>query len=215
MSGARWQPTATLAMLRKRARLLDAVRAFFAARGVLEVETPVLSAGANPDPAIEPLTSAALLPGAPGPQTLWLQTSPELPMKRLLAAGSGPIWQLARVFRDTESGRRHNPEFSLLEWYRPGFDHHRLMDEVGELLTAACGWPAPVRRPWHEAFAAATGLDPDAAGDSELRARAAVLGAGPLAAAPRALLIDLLFSHLVAPGRGHAGPEFVHDFPVA
>ncbi|HED36033.1 MAG TPA: EF-P lysine aminoacylase GenX [Gammaproteobacteria bacterium] len=123
-----WQPTASLETLKKRARMLQGLRAFFAARDVLEVETPVLSPSAITDPQLQSFSTGF------NQRDFYLHTSPEFYMKRLLAAGSGDIYQVARVFRDDELGRYHNPEFSLLEWYRVGFDHHRLMDEVEQLL---------------------------------------------------------------------------------
>jgi len=125
-----WQPTADPDMLRARAALLARIRAFFAARDVLEVETPLLCAAGITDPSIEPLLVER---GISLKQARYLQTSPEYAMKRLLACHGLPIFQLARAFRDGEAGARHNPEFTLLEWYRPGFDHHALMAEVAEL----------------------------------------------------------------------------------
>src|SRR5208283_4862999 len=124
-----WRPAATLAALRQRAVMLAHMRDFFAARDVLEVETPVLSAAGVSDPQIESLVTRVEGMRAP----LHLCPSPEFHMKRLLAAGSGDIYQLSRVFRDAERGRWHNPEFSLLEWYRLGFDDAALMAEVEEL----------------------------------------------------------------------------------
>ncbi|HEX6201724.1 MAG TPA: amino acid--tRNA ligase-related protein, partial [Thermoanaerobaculia bacterium] len=137
-----WRPTASPAALARRAEIAATVRAFFAARGVLEVETPLLSAAATPEPHLHSLAAVdpAEARGADGGgRTWWLATSPELHMKRLLAAGSGPIWQLFRAVRGGEGGRRHNREFTLLEWYRPGWDHLRLIDEVEELLAEVLG----------------------------------------------------------------------------
>ena len=119
-----WQPSADLTMLRARAALLDSVREFFAARHMLEVETPLLCSAGVTDPAIEPLIVER---GSSLHSPHYLQTSPEYAMKRLLAADSGPIYQLTKAFRDGEAGVRHNPEFTLLEWYRPDHDYHQLM----------------------------------------------------------------------------------------
>ncbi len=161
---ADWRPGASPETLRLRARMLAGIRAFFAERQVLEVETPVLSRGASPDPAIDPLVTHYRGPGAPQGQALYLHGSPEFCMKRLLAAGSGPVYQVARVFRDAEAGARHNPEFTLLEWYRPGFDHHALMDEVQALIVALLparfGAAAVRRLSYRELFVQYAGIDP-------------------------------------------------------
>jgi len=132
-----WRPTASLDTLKARAEVLATIRAFFAERQVLEVETPALAATAVTDVHLESLSCPI-----DGLGTLHLQTSPEFHMKRLLAAGCGPIFQICRAFRGSESGRRHNPEFTMLEWYRPGWDHHGLMDEVEALLADVLGTAA-------------------------------------------------------------------------
>src|SRR5690606_357391 len=134
-----WQPTASPSTRRQRARSLRRIRAVFGARRVPEAEAPPLPPAAVSDPRLCPSATDYLPEGGGQAQTLCLHTSPEYPMKRLLAAGSGCIWQLCRVYRNGESGRRHNPEFSMLEWYRVGFDHHRLMDEVDDLVDAVLG----------------------------------------------------------------------------
>ena len=123
-----WPPSASLDHLRKRAAVLASVRRFFADRQVLEVETPILSAASITDLQLGFLETRWREPGtgAAG-RRLFLHTSPEFPMKRLLCAGYGDIYQLCKVFRDDESGRYHNPEFTMLEWYRLGFDHHQSM----------------------------------------------------------------------------------------
>jgi lysyl-tRNA synthetase class 2 len=192
-------------MLKARADLYRSVRAFFDARGVLEVETPVLSAHATVDRHIE---SFVTIDGR------WLQTSPEFAMKRLLAAGSGAIWQLARVFRREEAGRHHNPEFSLLEWYRPGWDHHALMDEVEALLKTlgAPAGPYP-RLGYRDAFLEHAGFDPFTAPQRQL---AALPQAEALAAdADRDSLLDLWMSHCVGPQLGRRQPAFLHGFPAS
>ena len=112
--------------------MLADIRRFFAERSVLEVETPLLSHGIGTDPQLEFFTTEYCLP--PLQQTLFLQTSPEFAMKRLLAAGSGSIYQICKAFRNGESGRFHNPEFTMLEWYRVGFKLPQLMDEIADLI---------------------------------------------------------------------------------
>lgn len=190
------------------------LRDFFAARGVLEVETPLLGAGAATDLHLASL--AVRVHAGAEPRTLWLQTSPELHMKRLLAAGSGAIWQLAKAFRDGESGGRHNPEFTLLEWYRPGWDHHRLIDEVEELLAALLGTGRGERLTYRQAFERHAGVDPFAAPLAALQQSARRLGidTGELPA-DRETWLQLLLATAVEPRLGRAGsPTFLLDFPA-
>jgi lysyl-tRNA synthetase class 2 len=209
--GRDWAPTASLATLRLRAEILGRIRAFFVARGVLEVETPVLGAATASDPHLASLATRCALAGVPGGALLYLQTSPEAAMKRLLAAGSGPIYQLARAFRDGEAGRWHNPEFTLLEWYRPGFDHHALMDEVDDLLGSVLGWARSVRLSYAAVFAEHAGV-PATADDAVIEGRARALG---LCASglTRSIALDFLFSHAVQPRLQRDRPVFVYDFP--
>lgn len=179
-------------------------------RGIMEVETPILDVSGNTDPNIECL-SANIRHGGAGPRQFYLHTSPEFPMKRLLAAGAGPIYQIVRVFRDDPIGRLHQPEFTMLEWYRLGFDHQHLMTELEELIRAL-GLPAVRRITYGAAFVTHCGLDPHTAGIEELQAAAAGHG---LASTEddRSVLLDFLFSHAVAPRLGEA-PIFVYDYPV-
>lgn len=204
-----WRPTASLETLQRRARLMDDVRAFFRERGVLEVETPYLSAGAATDPHLHSLVTRLA-----DDRELYLHTSPEFPMKRLLAAGAGPIWQACRVFRDGEAGRRHNPEFTMLEWYRPGFDSEALMDEI-EALIAAVGGPAgPARRvPWRDAFREAVGVDPFAADAESLAARGRELGLHA-DRMDRHAWLDLMFSEVVCARLPAGRPVFITRFPA-
>ena len=125
-----WRPACSLAALAARAELLRAVREFFHARGVMEAQTGVLGAATVTEPAVESLQ----VPGIG-----YLQTSPEYQLKRLLAAGAPSLYQLGPVFRAGEAGRRHNPEFVMLEWYRLGFSDAELMAEVRELVDAVLG----------------------------------------------------------------------------
>ena len=119
-----WLPSAPRPALVARQQLYRHIREYFYARLVLEVETPLLSQAPVADPNITPMQAG----------TRWLHTSPEYAMKRMLCAGYGDIYQICKVFRDGEAGRRHNPEFTMLEWYRMGWTHRQLMDEVAELL---------------------------------------------------------------------------------
>lgn len=205
-----WQPTASLAALKSRAQQLAWVRGFFASRDVMEVETPVLGRCTVTDLNIN---SVPVLP-AGSQRPCWLQTSPEYAMKRLLAAGTGPIYQVARVFRDGERGDRHNPEFSLLEWYRPGFDDEWLMAEVADLV---CGWlacPRPITLNYRDAFCRFVGVDPFEADDEALRQRCAPwMDTEQRKRLLRDECLDLLMSFVVEPGLAELGPVFVTGYP--
>ncbi|MCP5155184.1 MAG: EF-P lysine aminoacylase GenX [Ectothiorhodospiraceae bacterium] len=203
-----WRPGADLAALRLRAGLLAEVRAFFAERGVLEVETPLLGATGTTDLHIESLW---LRDGA---ATFYLQSSPEHAMKRLLAAGSGPIYQLTRAFRAGEVGRLHNREFTILEWYRPGFDLDALMDETEALLARLMGERPRRRTSLREALVAATGIDPLVDDDTALRERCRPLVGDVADGLDRDDCIDLLLSHVVQPALG-AGIVTVRGFPAS
>jgi lysyl-tRNA synthetase class 2 len=217
-----WIPSATLDNIELRARLLAQIRTFFAARAVLEVDTPVLSSAANAEPHLESFTTRYRNPGLCNDQALYLQTSPELPMKRLLAAGSGSIYQIAKVFRNGESGRYHNPEFTLLEWYRIGFDHHRLMDEVVELVTALLGQEAlsesVERLSYGDVFQHYLGLDPHQASVAELSACARSQDLHPPVGMPLDdpnPWLDLLLTHCIEPHLGYQRLTFIYDYPTA
>ncbi len=212
-----WRPSASLDAARCRARVLAAVRGFFAQRGVLEVQVPVLASAPASDPHLAALTCRYRGPGADEGRTLFLQTSPEFAMKRLLAAGWGAIYSLGPAFRDHEAGRRHNPEFTMLEWYRPGFDHHRLMDEVDELLHEILDTPPATRLTYADAFLRRVGLDPHAASVRDLRCRAAELGleAAGVDQGGRDDWLGLLFAHAIEPDLGRGSPAFVIDYPAS
>ncbi len=210
-----WRPTAGIEALRLRARMLQGVRGFFAGRGVLEVQTPILSAAAITEPQIESLRTQVA--GRQGPY--FLNTSPEFAMKRLLAAGSGDIYQLSRVFRDGEIGRWHEPEFTMLEWYREGFDDHRLMDEVAELVASVL---APVRSlqpaermTYRQALLRHAHVDIDSAGLEELATAARALGIDCRGELDRDARLDLLMSLAVGPKLGRDRPTFVYDYPAS
>lgn len=205
-----WRPSADLGLLRARAEMLASIRDFFRARDVLEVETPLLCRSGVTDPAIEPLLVET---GASVSRRRYLQTSPEYAMKRLLAAGSGPIFQITRAFRDGEAGSRHNPEFTLLEWYRPDYDHHRMMTEVAELLCHCLGERPEQRISYRQLFLDCLGVDPLTAPVGKLQAIARErVDVGTLAG-DRDLWLDLLLSHLIEPQLAERGICFVYDFP--
>ena len=152
-----WRPAADLAAIRQRSDLLATVRRFFSDRNILEVETPLLCCSGITDPSIEPFTASC---GDGGRSSRFLQTSPEYAMKRMLAAFGEPMFQIARAFRDGELGARHNPEFSLLEWYRPGFDHHQLMAEVAALVGGVLGERPVEKYSYRQLFQQRLALDP-------------------------------------------------------
>lgn len=218
MSGD-WRPGADLAALRARATMLAEVRAWFAARGVLEVETPLAATTAGTDPALAPLVTRYTGPEHPAGVDLYLQTSPEFAMKRLLAAGAGAIYQICKAFRDGEAGRLHNPEFSLLEWYRPGRGLDALMADVADVAVLALDRPGlgSTRRDYTGLFAAAFGIDVLDAAPAVLRAIAHDHGlpARDDWSLDRDGWCDLLFSHLIQPTLGDGVLCFVTDYPAS
>ncbi len=214
-SPSNWRPTASLETIRLRADVLANVRAFFAERGVLEVETPLLAAAPVTDVHLQALSCRYCGPGANDGRPLYLQTSPEFAMKRLLASGSGPIFQICKAFRDGEAGRRHNPEFTILEWYRPGWDHHRLMDEMDELLATTLGTGPAERVSYREVFRRYADLDPHIEPLDRLVERVATLGVPSAAELTRDDLLDVVLTHLIEPRLGHCQPTFIHDYPIS
>ncbi|MEZ5570758.1 MAG: EF-P lysine aminoacylase EpmA [Halioglobus sp.] len=207
-----WRPAAGISAIRERAALLARLRHFFADRAILEVETPLLCSRGITDPAIEPLMVSH---GAAIDAPRFLQTSPEYAMKRLLSAFGEPIYQITRAFRDGEAGSRHNPEFTLLEWYRPGFDHHQLMAEVVDLITDCLGARPLQKFSYRELFQQHLQLDPFSASIAELESIArAHLDPGALTG-DRELWLDLLMSHVLEPQLGVGAICLVYDYPVS
>ena len=213
-----WPPTTSSDALRLRARLNAAIRTFFADRNVLEVETPVLSLAGNTDPNIASfsLEFSGRTDGAP--RTRWLRTSPEFALKRLLASGLGDCYELGRVFRDGEAGGRHNPEFTMLEWYRVGWDHQRLIDETAALVNAALslvGRDAMLERiAWRELYRRDLDIDPIAASDGELQQ-----ALGDVRIDPDGLTrddwLDLLLTHRLQPAFASDRLLAVYDYPAS
>lgn len=215
MSADNWQPTATIDTLKRRAQLLADVRRFFAARQVLEVETPVLSQAAPTATYLDSFKAQYLPPGSE-PQSYYLQTSPEFPMKRLLAAGSGDIYQIARVFRNGELGRLHNPEFTMLEWYRPALDYQGLMDEVDTLLQEVAGMPAALKFSYQMLFEQYLNLDPLQAEEHQLKqtALSSIKGLPDDWQSDRDGWLEMLMSEVIEPALAKLKqPVIVYDFP--
>ncbi|WP_027854617.1 EF-P lysine aminoacylase EpmA [Marinobacterium litorale] len=206
-----WHPSAPIANLQARARLLAQVRQFFAERKVMEVDTQLLSQAAVSDPFIE--SFEAIYRPSPEQQgvALYLQTSPEYAMKRLLAAGSGPIYQLGKVFRNGERGRRHNPEFTMLEWYRPGYSANQLMDEVEQLVLQTLQADQIERISYRDLFVKYLALDPHVVPTDILRALCRSRLGVEFEDDSRDTWLELLMSHLIEPQLQQ--PVFVHSFP--
>jgi elongation factor P--(R)-beta-lysine ligase len=211
----RWRPTATRAALVRRARMLEVARDFFRDRQVLEVETPILSGAAVSDPQIESL--ATHVNGLPGHE--YLCTSPEYAMKRLLAAGSGDIYQVCKVFRDAERGRWHNPEFTMIEWYRLGFDDSALMDEIEALVRAMLApersLQAAERLSYRDALQRHAGVDAFGSSEHELEQAALRQGIACESALDRDAKLDLLMGLIVGPRLGRERPCFICDYPAS
>lgn len=206
-----WKPSASLDDLRKRSVLLAKIRAFFTERGYLEVQTPIMAQFGVTDPYL------SNIPATFRDQIYALQTSPEYHMKRLLAAGSGPIFQLNQAFRDDELGRWHNPEFTMLEWYQLNVDHLTLLKEVEALVRSILMCPPFLLKTYREAFLACCGLEPFTATLTELRE---CLSRYDLASVlspdeeDRDQYLFLLMSHVVEPSfKALEAPVAIVDFP--
>ncbi|EOV9523973.1 elongation factor P--(R)-beta-lysine ligase [Vibrio parahaemolyticus] len=212
-----WQPTASIEQLRQRATLIAAIRQFFAERQVMEVDTPAMSHATVTDIHLHTFQTEFVGPGYADGSKLFFMTSPEFHMKRLLAAGSGCIYQINKAFRNEENGRYHNPEFTMLEWYRVGFDHHKLMDEMDDLLQLVLKCGAAQRMTYQQAFIDVLGECPLEGSMSELKVAASKLGLSDIAEPEedRDTLLQLLFSVGVENKIGQDVPAFVYDFPAS
>jgi lysyl-tRNA synthetase class 2 len=217
-----WQPTASRSLLMARAALNQQIRTFFSTRGVLEVETPLMCQASGTDLNLTPITALY----QPHPRTAfiphYLQTSPEFAMKRLLAQGSGPIFQLCKAFRNGETGARHNPEFTMLEWYRPGLSLSALMDEVEALVGAALGngkaegiAPAQAfqRLSYRNLFQQHLGIDPHSVTLVVLQHKVRDhIDVNIEVLTTRATCLDLLYGHVLEPRL--LSPVFIHSYPA-
>ncbi|MCQ8821119.1 elongation factor P--(R)-beta-lysine ligase [Pseudoalteromonas agarivorans] len=217
MSATPWAPSASINTLKQRAAILRTIREFFYTRNVMEVETPSLSSASVTDVHLASFNTQFVGPGHAGGLALYLQTSPEFAMKRLLAAGSGPIFQLCKAFRNEEAGRHHNPEFTMLEWYRPGFDEFALMDEMDELMQLILNVEPAERLTYQQAFEQVLALDPLTATLTQLQALACDHGFADIAKneTNKDTLLQLLFCMKIEPTIGQTKPCFVYHFPAS
>lgn len=206
-----WRPTAEISTLFQRAEFIKNIRAFFYSRNFLEVETPILSQHTVTDPFLASFST----------DQFFLQTSPEYHMKRLLAAGSGPIFQITKAFRQDEAGTRHNPEFTMLEWYRPGYTHHQLMDEMDDLLILLLQTEQAIRMTYQAAFEQHLAINPLIASISELKNCAETHGIQlsynqiDSNNMPKDTWLDLLMSHCIEPHLGKLTPVFIYNYPAS
>jgi lysyl-tRNA synthetase class 2 len=217
MSAILWAPSASIETLKQRAVILRTIREFFYTRNVMEVETPSLSGASVTDVHLASFSTTFVGPGHAGGLPLYLQTSPEFAMKRLLAAGSGSIFQLCKAFRNEEAGSHHNPEFTMLEWYRPGFDEFALMDEMDELIQLILNVESAERLTYQQVFKQALGVDPLTADISQLQHLACEHGFADIAQyeTHKDTLLQLLFCMKVEPTIGQNKPCFVYHFPAS
>lgn len=210
-----WRPTAPIATLEIRASMLRAAREYFTATRALEVDTPTISSAAVTDVHLASVAATAIA------RSTFLHTSPEYAMKRLLAAGCGDIWQICKVYRDGESGRSHNPEFTLIEWYRLGMDHHALMSDVerliGAMLPPSRAFDRSERLTYREAVHLHAGIDPF---DDPLAVLIARLESSGIEVPgdvknDRDGCLDLIMGVLVGPQLGHDRLTFIYDYPAS
>lgn len=211
-----WRPGASLDVLKVRADAYQRIRAFFEARQVLEVDTPILGASSACDPHLDSMALSAQAHGATG-SVRYLHTSPEFPMKRLLASGSGDIYQLCKTFRSGEQGRRHNPEFTMLEWYRCGFTLDALMEEVHALVCEVLGRPLAVEKlDYRAVFLERLGIDPMSAPIEDLKHLSRErLDFEPHDGMGRDDYLDLLLSGLIEPELGRGKATFLSAYPAS
>ncbi len=211
-----WKPSVTIEALHARAALNRRIREFFIETNALEVELPILNHAPVADMNIEPIEIAATNDMA----KLYLHTSPEYSMKRLLCAGSGDIYALGKVFRAGEAGGRHNPEFTMLEWYRVGMDHRGLMHEVADLLDELFEnskvelEDSPTFMTYQQAVLAYAGLDPLNASDEQIQTLGIELAGADLAL-NRDAWLDMIMSHKVEKELPKNQLVFIYNYPAS
>jgi lysyl-tRNA synthetase class 2 len=211
-----WQPRASFQVLKQRAHIINKIRAFFMLRNVLEVDTPLMSQNTVTDPHVAGIPAIFKTYGTQDEKICYLQTSPEYAMKRLLASGSGSIFQICKAFRQGELGQIHNPEFTMLEWYRIGLDHHALMDEMDELLQIILLTAPAERVSYTDLFLQHLNINPletHAAALAEIAQQKNIPVSGELP--NRDAWLDLLWTHCIEPQVGRERPIFLYDFPAS
>ncbi len=205
----KWQAHTSHQIRQQRAKMLADIRAFFQQRKVLEVETPALSQAGNTDPFIESFQS----------DHRYLHTSPEYPMKRLLASGSGDIYQICKVWRKEQAGRYHNPEFTLLEWYRVGFNYFQLMQETAELLQVLLGNKLKKEQQlftYEEIFLEKLGINPHIASHDELIHCASENISGlSCEGLEQQAILDALLTHCIEPTFAKDRLTFIYNYPAS
>lgn len=207
-----WQASASWEGLQQRAKTLSEIRQFFADRNVLEVDTPVLMRGATTDLYLDSISAEVDVMGQR--ETLYFQTSPEFALKRLLATHRKSIYQIAKAFRNGEAGSRHNPEFTMLEWYRPGFTLQQLMDEVAALVGPLLSVEAVSFHSYRTLFQQYLGLDPFTSSLEQLRQCCKQQTGCDMDRESLESCLDLLMSHAIEPSLGQGELTFVYDFPA-
>lgn len=214
-----WRPKLSWENAQLRAKLISDIRSFFSDKGVLEVETPLMSQGTVTDVHLDAFsTRYDFLADHPDSKAYFLQTSPEFAMKRLLASGYGCIYQICKAFRHEPQGRFHNPEFTMLEWYRVGYDHFQLMDEVSLLLKCVLSCKEPVRLTYQRAFIEYTAIDPLQTDIGQLKAyllKIDRLDSWLKDEACLDTLLQFIFAEFIEPNIGLEEPCFIYDFPLS
>jgi len=219
MSQSDWMPTSTWQTMQARAGLLQETRAFFASRGFVEVETPLMSADTIVDKHIDPVRVDAEEFGIPAnanhPEQYFLQTSPEFAMKRLLAAGSGPVFQICKAFRGGESGPSHNPEFTMLEWYDTRLDYAGGRQQLEEFAISILHSDGVDQITYRDLFQQYAGIDPFECELSALKKlvqeRTDVQTGGPAESVDD--LLDIILATIIQPALGMTRPAIVYDWP--
>jgi elongation factor P--(R)-beta-lysine ligase len=211
-----WQPTADIKTLKQRADILKRIRAFFYARNIMEVETPLMCRTSVTDPFIESIPAFYQSHPSHAPECFYLQTSPEYAMKRLLADGSGCIFQLCKAFRQGEIGRLHNPEFTMLEWYRVGFNQMQLIDEVDALLQEIIACAPAERMTYRDIFLRKFDIDVFTAPLHQLKTIAINNDIHVHdEITDQDTWLNLLMTHCIEPELGRDKPCVIYNFPAS